>query len=399
MTETALEAQVRSLIRDGGRITFARFMEMALYDPDGGYYTRPGRVGESGDFYTSPSIHPAFGALICVQLREMWERIGSPGEFALVEMGAGSGLLTEDIEQYARELGGAFAGALRSYPVDRGAENAAEVPSGVAGCVISNELLDAMPVHRFTVEGGELQELWVVERDGELVEEAGGLSDAAIGKRLSESLAKMDDGYVGEVCLVLGDWADEVGRILEKGFVLTVDYGKRRAHLYSEKRGVGTLRCYYRHTLNMNPFQHIGEQDLSIHVDFDAVDEALGSEGFILAGMASQATFLERVGMDREVRGFDEMPSREARANTVALQELMNGRGLGGFNVAIHSKGVSGEGLAGLSAGGEVAIPPLPALDDDPRRVRLLGGGYPQAVEFEGTWEQLLFGEGPPERR
>ncbi len=103
--------------------------------------------------------------------------------------------------------------------------------------------------------------------------------------------------------------------------------------------------------------------------------------------------------MDREVRGFDEMPSRQARANAVALQELMNDSGLGGFNVAVHSKGVSGEGLAGLTAGGEVTIPPLPALDDDPRRVRLLGAGYPQAVEFEGTWEQLLFGEGPPEGR
>ena len=104
MAETNLESKIRARIKDEGRITFAEFMDSVLYDPDGGYYSRPDRISESGDFFTSPSAHPAFGALVCTQLYEMWQILESPAEFAVVEYGAGNGLLADDIKAHASRV-------------------------------------------------------------------------------------------------------------------------------------------------------------------------------------------------------------------------------------------------------------------------------------------------------
>ena len=176
------EAEIHRLIATRGRITFAEFMEVALYHPGGGYYTSGDRVGASGDYYTSPSVHPAFGALLAVQLFQMWQLLGRPESFTVAEAGAGNGLLGRDIANSAADLPVPFRQALRYVCIDRRASAGLEagldgvsrvcangVPlRGVVGCVLSNELLDAMPVHQVTCEDGELKELYVVARDGEL---------------------------------------------------------------------------------------------------------------------------------------------------------------------------------------------------------------------------------------
>ena len=154
-------------------------MEAALYDPRGGYYTG---AGPDADYYTSPAAHPAFGALVAVQLSRMWDALGRPGCFTAVEMGAGGGLLARDVVSYARRAPTPFAGALRYVTVDRARPSqavdavrhvdASGMPvADVVGCVLSNELLDAFPVHRFEIQSGRVLEVYVVVRGGRFAEE------------------------------------------------------------------------------------------------------------------------------------------------------------------------------------------------------------------------------------
>ena len=406
MIASILETKIRTRIQSEGRITFAEFMDTALYDPEHGYYSAPGRVSESGDFFTSPSAHPAFGAMICVQLHEMWRVLGSPPEFAVIEYGAGNGILADDIQAHASRFESGFDRAMNYTVLDRAApapatviEDAAQKPDrGAIGCVLSNELLDSFPAHRFIVVDGILKELWVIERDGVLTEEPGELSDPAIGARLERVRSGLPDGYTSEVNLALGQWADSVSRDIRKGFVLTIDYGYPAREYYSIERSKGTLQCHYRHTLNANPFQHIGQQDLTVHVDFTALDEALSDAGFAAAGITAQANFLARLGMHEFRKRLDGagISRRDIAANRMAIDQILGSDELGAFKVAIHSKRVDRPQLTGLAnpeGGGpatKAPLPPLPLLDDDPRRVRLFEGSYPHAAEFTGTWDELF---------
>ena len=409
VNSSILETKIRTRIRSEGRITFAEFMETALYDPEHGYYAAPGRVSESGDFFTSPSTHPAFGALICVQLHEMWRILGSPPEFAVIEYGAGNGVLAHDIQAHASRFDSGFDRAMTYTVLDRASAAPTDHVVDAVGCVVSNELLDAFPAHRFVIADGTVKELWVVERDGVLTEEPGELSHPAIGDRLEPLRPGLPDGYTSEVNLGLGPWAESVSRNIRKGFVLTIDYGYPSRRYYSRERTRGTLRCYYRHTLNANPFQHIGRQDLSVHVDFTALDEALSDVGFSAVGITTQADFLARLGMSEFRNQLDGSgkPLRDVAANRMAIEQILKSDGLGAFKVAIHSKAVDRPQLTGLASteNGEPTAnapsPPLPLLDDDPRRVRLFEGSYPQAAEVTGTWDELLGGDaigGDPEK-
>ncbi len=373
-------------------------METALYDPGHGYYATPGRVSESGDFFTSPSAHPAFGALICVQLHEMWRVLGSPAEFAVIEYGGGNGVLADDIQSHAPRFESGFDRAMTYTVLDRASSVPASVTRDAIGCVLSNELLDSFPAHRFVIADGTLKELWVVERDGVLTEEPAELSDPAIGTRLERVRSGLPDDYVSEVNLSLGQWAESVARNIRKGFVLTIDYGYPACQFYSSERSKGTLQCYYHHTLSTNPFQHIGQQDLTVHVDFTALDEALSDVAFEVVGITTQTDFLTRLGIHEFRKQLDApgVPRRDVAANRMAVDQILRADGLGAFKVAIHSRGVERPQLTGLAnpeSGGPataVPLPPLPLLDDDPRRVRLFEGSYPHAAEITGTWDELF---------
>ncbi|MCH8284292.1 MAG: SAM-dependent methyltransferase, partial [Chloroflexi bacterium] len=185
---TRAEEIIRRRIRDRGRITFAEFMELALYGP-GGYYTSRTPIGRKGDYYTSPLVHPLFGALLALQLEQLWRLLDAPSRFVVVEPGAGDGRLALDVITYARRLDAAFVRALEYVAVDRfprppggPAANFLGGPaSGVSwlrcdraplrdltGCVLSNELVDSLPVHRVAMTGGRLRELYVTLADGSL---------------------------------------------------------------------------------------------------------------------------------------------------------------------------------------------------------------------------------------
>ena len=390
-----------------GPVSFSEFMELALYWPRGGYYAEAASERHPADFFTAPAAHPAYGALLSLQLEEMWQFLGRPPLFTIVEPGAGTGLLSLDILRYAQYLEPGFQRAVRYCAIDRsplhrhgrevspgaGVEwiQAAGMPlRGFTGCVLSNELLDAFPVHRVTVCEGRLQELFVGYENGQFVEVIGEPSTAALDARLEAEGVTLDNGQRAEICLALEPWIQDAAASLERGFVLTVDYGHPAQALYAPERRQGSLRCYYRHTLSGNPYDRVGAQDITAHVDFTAV-MALGERhGLNNHGLESQGLFLTNLGLaglQRKLAGQG-LRQRERDANRMGMLELGRAGGMGEFKVLVQSKGIHQARLTGL----EGASPawsqrleelPLPLLGEE--HMKLMEARYPHtAWQWEG---------------
>ena len=387
------EAEVRRRIFDRGRISFAEFMEIALYHPTGGYYSKR-RVGESRDYFTSSAAHPAFGALLAVQAERIWGIMGRPRPFHVVEMGAGEGLMARDFVRYAHSLNPGFADALTYVALDRVRAGArAPFPSvpfqsvltdgaplnGVTGLFISNELLDALPVHRFEIRSGKVHELFVsLDESGTLVEQPGEPPNPQIVERLSRSGIELHEGFVGEVNLGIGPWMRQVAASLNCGIVITIDYGYEASQLYSSSRKRGTLHTYFRHTEGAGPFRRIGSQDITAHVDFTAVATEGAEVGLRSVGLLTQAEYLKTLGWSQIAEGTRgiTLSSYDRDANLMALRELVRPEGLGGFKVMVQEKGTNigslGELTPSLARTGCLATPVLGA-----EHIPLFAGRYP----------------------
>ena len=224
------EGEIRRRIAEQGRITFAEFMEVALYWPVGGYYTSRHSVSPHDNFYTAARAHPAFAALLSLQLFQFWQLLERPCPFWVVEMGGADGLLARDILDYSAHLPDAFQDGLRYLCLDRsqapgqpgGVQRITSegVPlKGVVGCFLSNELVDAFPVHRVTMAGGKLQEVYVTVRDGALAEEMASRPPQALEETawLSRDIALEEGQGTAEVNLAAGRWAEGVAGALERG--------------------------------------------------------------------------------------------------------------------------------------------------------------------------------------
>ncbi|MCY4530280.1 MAG: SAM-dependent methyltransferase [Chloroflexi bacterium] len=369
------EAEIRRRISSNGPITFAEFMEVALYHPNGGYYTKDRQDSTHRDYYTSPSAHPAFSALIAVHLETLWKALDEPTPFHVVEMGAGSGLMARDITEYARQHLPAFSLAMRYVTVDKESGDEAR---GVVGCVLSNELIDAFPVHRFEIKDDDLVELFVdVDADGRFHSVAGEPSTPLLVERLDRLGLKLPDGTRGEVNLRIGEWAGRVAEIIERGFVVTIDYGHESEELYSPERSRGTLQTYYKHTSGSSPYQWIGRQDITAHVDFTTVIEEGRGAGLKPLCLMTQAEYLDRLGLKvwtGRLRNRELSP-HDIRANAMAMRGLVDPDGLGGFKVLIHEVGMQREDIDGLFPSQErVEQLPMPLLRSD--HVPLFEGGY-----------------------
>jgi SAM-dependent MidA family methyltransferase len=307
----------------GGKIGFARFMEMALYEPGFGYYSAGARkLGAAGDFITAPEVAPLFSRCVAAQSAEVLRSLGG-GD--VLELGAGSGAMaaamlaelealqslparylildiSADLRQRQREtLAGAVPHLLeRVCWLDR-------LPDSLVGVVVANEVLDAMPVERFVVRGGSLLALDVAWRSGrfEWVESpaAAGLRDQ-IERIRAEAGAQWPDGYCSELNAGLEPWLSSVADSLERGVALFIDYGLPRRELYAAERSAGTLLCHFRHRFHDDPLVNVGLQDITAWVDFTAVAEAGERAGLEVAGYTTQAHFLigndlaQRVGAE-----------------------------------------------------------------------------------------------------
>ncbi len=318
-----------SLIRDeiaaaGGRIPFDRYMELALYAPGLGYYTAGARkFGGSGDFVTAPEVSPLFARCLAQQCREVLDNLEGG---AILEVGAGSGILAADLllelerldclpERYlildlSPELQQRQRRTLsRCAPhlLQRVAWLGAFPETAFSGVVIANELLDAMPVHRFRLSAGSLLEQFV-SWNGEQF--ALGWAEPAspdFAKQLAGPLGRLDgmDDYESEINLRAAPWLDALAGSLAQGAVLLIDYGYSRAEYYHPARSRGTLMCHYRHRAHADPLVYPGLQDITAHVDFTAIAEAAQSAGFQVAGYTTQAFFLMGSGLERQVARSD----------------------------------------------------------------------------------------------
>ena len=358
-------------IRGDGPMSFADFMRECLYHPIHGYYSRAS-ASRFGDYYTSVDVHPIFGRLLARQLAAMWKLLGSPKPFVVAESAAGVGRLACHILDFSAQALPEFYAALEYVAVERSvarraehaallaqheaagrASSAMEIPRAIsAGCIFSNELLDALPVHRVVVQQGGLREVYVGFDDGRFVDVVGEPSMPALKKYFSEQGIVLEEGQEAEVCFEACDWIEDAGGILERGFVLTIDYGHEAHALYDEHHNRGTLLAYRDHAVTENILDAPGEQDLTAHVNFTALDLCGRRSGLIRTGLVTQSQFLVALGRENEFADLyeprqTEMEKLRAR---LLLKNLIHPEGLGEkFQVLIQHKGIEPPKLTGLS--------------------------------------------------
>lgn len=354
-----LAAHIRTEIEAaGGLLPFDRFMDLALYAPGLGYYVAGAvKFGASGDFVTAPEISPLFGHCLAVQCAEVLGRLDG-GD--LLELGAGTGALAVAILQALEQTDALperyvilepspdLQARQRSLIGQRIPHLAArchwlnQLPTGLRGLIVANEVMDAMPVHRFRIDAdGSLAEIFVTERDGVLAEVAAPVRSAALAEAVDALQAQgfaQIPGYSSEINLRLPPWMQALGQVLDAGMVLLIDYGYPRSAYYQPDRTMGTLMCHLRHQAHDDPYQHIGLQDITAHVDFTAVAEAGVAAGFDLAGFTTQANFLIGCGIDRFLAESPDAFDLAAGAKQLLLPSTMGER----FKVLGLEKAVEG---------------------------------------------------------
>jgi SAM-dependent MidA family methyltransferase len=384
------------------RITFAEYMELALYHPQYGYYaTNRGAEGIQQDFFTSSHLGSDFGELLAVQFVQMWERLDRPNPFTLVEMGAGQGLLVQDIVRYLHRHHFECFAALDYWIIEKSPALTAaqqhrlqtltrswqnlhwrtweEIPAeSIVGCCFSNELIDAFPVHQLIFQQGRLQEVYVANTPN--VENTTSLSSVnALTNPFAEVIAELStpdlaryfdligvqlserypDPYRTEVNLAALDWLHTVANRLQRGYLLTVDYGYPAQRYYSPTRNQGTLQCYYLHRHHNDPYAAIGRQDITAHVDFTALERQGEQCGLETIGLTQQGLFLMALGLGDRLTALSNPDPDVTVSNLLKRREVLHAlidpTGLGNFSVLIQAKGLDtiGKSLMGLE------VPPL----------------------------------------
>lgn len=367
----ALAQQIAARIeRQGGWLPFADYMDMALHFPGLGYYAggahKFGTLEAGGDFVTAPELTPLFGQALARQVAQVLAVLPKP---TLLEVGAGSGKLAADIlraldsagvlpDRYGiLELSGELRARQRATLLAEVPQLAERVtwldalPDDFAGCVIANELLDALPTHAVA-----WRESGPVERGVMLAGNAFAWAERPAGASLAAAMAQLPVAapYESEVSLATRSWVGEWGHRLQQGVILLIDYGLPRHELYHPQRARGTLRCHYRQRAHDNPFWWPGLSDITSHVDFTAVAEAGFDAGLEVLGYASQASFLINCGIG------DLLAVRQQAGGEQAL------RGSGAVQVLL-SPGEMGELFKVIALGRGIDIPLLGFLRGDRR--------------------------------
>jgi len=326
------------------------------------------RIGWSGDFYTSSDVHPILGEALAKQAIQIDAMMGSPEPFTVVEMGPGKGLLAQHFLSACQRESNVFCQRLRYVLIERSPamrelqrRNLAPwlskpglvtwvegldglAPESVTGLFLSNELVDAFPVHRIQVTAGRTEELYVDYREGQFVECLMPLSTPLLAQYLGRLPATFPEGYRAEVNLKAVDWMEQVAQRIDRGFVVTIDYGHTAQDLYGPERKNGTFLCYFQQLTNEDPFMRVGEQDMTAHVDFSCLAAVGEEQGLHVTGFTNQMSFLMGLGVE-EMIGKLEPESQEFRAAI----HLLKPDGMGStFKVLIQHKGIRHPELDGL---------------------------------------------------
>lgn len=367
MTESrhnqALLAAIQEVIAARGPMTFARFMELALYHPEHGYYNAGRRVfGREGDYYTSADLSPAFGRLIARQIAQMFDLLGRPRAFSVAEMGAGRGFMALDVLTELKAENHVCFSAIKYVICEQGKGLRAEqknrlelagfdnitqwhsfedIPeNSVTGVFLSNELVDAFPVHVVEMAEDGLLEHYVALEDNELLLKRAPVSDPQLTAYLEDFGVTLEPGQTAEINLAARGWMRDLAVRLARGFAITIDYGDTAPALYHPARFRGTLLCYHKHTLSENPLERVGFQDITAHVNFTDLMRAGDAAGLRAAGLVKQMFFL--MGL-----GIGELASEPAAGTSPAallkrslgFKGLINPDGLGAHRVLLQYKG------------------------------------------------------------
>jgi SAM-dependent MidA family methyltransferase len=364
--EDELVERIHAEIAASGPMTFARFMELALYDPAGGYYrAATARPGRAGDFLTAPETHPLFGAALSRLVADAWERLGRPAPFTIREYGAGTGTLAVAILDRLELEAPALARVVRYDPVDveprrrdavaarlaeggragilvdaaeaAGAGTDAGAGSPVTGIVLANEVLDALPTHRVVQRDGRLLEVLVGSSEDRFVDDEAAPTTPALAARLEGDGIVLADGQHAEICLGLDAWIDEAAAGLARGLLVLIDYGYPATELYDPvRRGAGTLRAYLGHRVTDDPYRHVGRQDLTAHVDVTAVERAAVAAGLTHLRTTTQAELLVGLGMEDLLQAIQADPGTTLESYLAvrsSVMRLLDPAAMGRFRV------------------------------------------------------------------
>jgi SAM-dependent MidA family methyltransferase len=381
-SDPVLVERIAAEIERDGPMTFARFMELALYEPDHGYYrVQDARPGRGGDFLTSPEAHPIFGRAIARHVVDTWRAIGSPASFGIREHGAGSGSLALALLDGIAAEEPALYRAVRYRAVEVEARRLAELRSvlsaaghgdrldadedgPIVGAVIANEVVDALPTHRVLggapASGGgeagatEILEVFVDWLDGAFIDVSAPPSTSALADRLAGEGIALRPGQRAEICLAVDDWVARAAAGLDRGTALFIDYGYPAIELYDPvRRPRGTLAAYLGQRAHEDPYRALGRQDLTAHVDVTAVERAAVGAGLTHLATTTQSRFLAGLGAGELLVELQTGPDAslqkylEARA---ALVRMIDPAAMGRFRVMAFGRGLpAGVALRGLA--------------------------------------------------
>jgi SAM-dependent MidA family methyltransferase len=356
-------------IKHQGPISFRDFMEIALYYPMLGYYTsHKDKIGKTGDFYTSSNLTPAFGEMLGRQIEEMWNILGEK-EFTVVEMGAGMGFLSCDVLAYLRKNRELYQNLnyfivekspkLRDEQEKQLTEKVQWIDSikelhGITGCIFSNELVDAFPVHIVIMEK-ELMEVFVDYEKSFI--EVKRPAPSELKDYISQLGLSLPAGFRTEINIDAIKWMEEISSSLKKGFVITIDYGYPSDELYQGYRNRGTLMCYYKHSVNETPFENIGEQDITSHVNFSALKHWGEKNELKACGFTDQVHFLMGLGIEEYLKNLYDKDPINYYQKMLPIKTLMMDMGET-FKIMIQKKGVNACELSGMKFPGRYKIDP-----------------------------------------
>ena len=376
----SLREKILQEIRTGGPMAFSRYMEMCLYDPEQGYYSRDvEKFGKAGDFYTSSDVHAVFGRLLARQFEEMWRVLGSPERIEIVELGPGRGLFARDVLDWSQKKFPDFFAALHyslwersaalrerlqrtmerhfaagKVSICQGPQMSSGQPFGTAEVlsfhdpiiVFANEFFDALPVEVVSSQG----ELRIAEENGHFVESWVPAS--------AEHLEYLDRYGVHpeaeervETASMAQDYMSQLARGIQQGLVVAIDYGYSRAEQLAVRHR-GTVTAYRKHSVSASPYEAPGEQDMTAHVNFTALAAAAEQNAMTVQPLLTQSQFLMGIGEANQFAdAFEDcrLPQEHAKV-ALQLKHLVTPAGMGEtFHVLIASKAVAPEPIAGLS--------------------------------------------------
>tara|TARA_B100001750_G_C15520832_1_gene611381 strand:- start:6087 stop:7052 length:966 start_codon:yes stop_codon:yes gene_type:complete len=271
-----------------------------------------------------------------------------PHKFQIVELGCSTGILAETIYSYSKSISLDFANSIQYIGVDRTLNKKTDFNSiksnliplkNISGCIISNELIDSFPFHRFKIINNEVKEIYVTIKNNKLISILDQPSSKKINQKLSQLKFQLPNNFEGEIFLEIDNLFNSITQSLKKGFIVTVDYGEERENLYVNQSR-GTMQTYFKHTSGASPFQRIGEQDITANIDFSYLIEAGLLNQIRPVSLCSQKEFLEIFGIKKWIENIQnsKLEQSKKQINLINIKKLINNQGLGNFKILIQEK-------------------------------------------------------------